>query len=137
MKLENQNKPWTQEEDQILINVFKKCKYDKTTVTACYGILGRSSSSIRGRLSILRKEGLIENSKFSVRRLNGVKTMQAKRINQPIIKETMEQVKQPIVQEVFNSIVQDDNAELLNLALLIANKLNKTNRFKLVESMLA
>ena len=130
MKFENQNKPWTQEEDQVLINVFAKRKYDKTTAITCCSILGRNSTSICARLSVLRRKGLIENSKYSERRLKAVQTIQAKHSGKPIVKEAIEQ---PVVQQI---VAQEKN-ELLNLALLITSKLNKQDKLELVKNMLA
>ena len=121
MKFENQNKPWTQEEDQVLINVFAKHKYDKTTAIICCSFLKRNTTSICARLSILRREGLIENSKYSERRLKAVQTIQAKHSGKPVVQQ----------------IVAQEKNELLNLALLITSKLNKQDKLELVKNMLA
>ena len=121
MKFENQNKPWTQEENQVLINVFAKCKYDKTTAITCCSILGRNPTSICARLSALRREGLIEYSKYSERRLKAVQSIQAKHGGKPVVQQ----------------LVAQEKNELLSLALLITSKLNKQDKLELVKNMLA
>ena len=113
-------KTWTDLEDQLIIDVFNKCGQDSLAASRIYRKLNRTQIAVAKRLSILRKQGLINDSEHTDR---------AKRIAETRYARATEMLKE--------SVKQESKSDLMGIAALIISKLSKEEKQQLVMELIA
>ena len=119
-----QNKIWTTEDDQLLIDTFNRYQYDVKVAKLTRKQLGRGDAAVRARLSKLRSRNLIGDSVYTARR-------RAAELSRNQNKETT------IVQQVMQPIVKEQKNDELALIKLVISKLGTEQKLELIKSMLA